>query len=149
MSFVLTHLWLFIVWIFFSLGRVNTALCFHTWVLNGTQHNTRQRSSTQQRHKQMDPSSHPPATDTQQQRACVCVSWVVSRCFLAGVRWESTHGERGGHPDEAWRRKNEVWGECWHCDGKAQQKPPPPLCSSQAAVELRLSSNIFVFFNRE
>lgn len=50
--------------------------------------------------------SHPPATDP----ACVqvSVSVVVSRCFLAEVRWESMHGERGTQPDEAWkRRKNE------------------------------------------
>lgn len=58
----------------------------------------------------MDPS-HPPVTNTH--AVCASVSRVVSRRFLAGVRWESAHVERGGHPDEAWRRKNE-------CDDGAQ-----------------------------
>lgn len=72
----------------------------------------------------MDPS-HPPATDTHTACMCVCVSCVVSRCFLAGVWRESAHGERGGHPDEAWRRKNEVWGEFMHYDRSVT--PPVPL----------------------
>lgn len=83
---------------------------------------------------------HTHRLQTHIQRVCVCVSWVVSRCFLAGVWRESTHGERGGHPDEAWRRKNEVWGEfgimmlelslppsaacndCWHNSNSFKQK---------------------------
>lgn len=74
--------------------------------LNGTQHNTKQRSSTQPQQSSRHNNTHRLQTHTQ--CMCFCVSWVVSRCFLAGVWWEATHGERRGHPDEAWRRKNEM-----------------------------------------
>lgn len=61
--------------------------------------------------------SHPTVTHihTHTHPVCVCVricvSWAVSWCFLAGGWWGSAHGERRGHPDKAWRRKNGERGE--------------------------------------